>query len=150
MTFIPPFWSHSFDQAEPRRNPLQDRAVDVDFEDISGSSSQQPKIDKSTRAKQLSDAAEERGRELIKKNPMSGFLVMSMFLMGADWADEHPLSNYGSRAAWHEAQHEECRRILTESGASTPNNSNILFDSIVFAVFADGALWANENPAPTL
>lgn len=150
MTFIPPFWSPFSDRAERRRNPLQDRAVDVDFEDISESSTQQPKIDKSTRAKQIADAAEERGRELIKKSPMSGLLVMSMFVMGADWADEHPLSNYGNREAWLGAQHEECRRILTESGASTPNNKNILFESIIFAVFANGALWANENPAPTL
>lgn len=150
MTFIPPFWSHSFDQEERRRNPLQDRAVDVDFEDISESSTQQPKIDTSTRAKQIADAAEERGRELIKKKPMFGLLVASMFALGATWADEHPLSNYGSRKAWLVAQHEECLRILTESGASTPNNSDILFESIVFAVFADGALWANENPAPTL
>lgn len=150
MTFIPPFWSHSFDQAERRRNPLQDRAVDVDFEDISESSTQQSKIDKSTRAKQIADAAEERGRELIKKRPMSGLLVMTMFILGANWADEHPLSTYGSWAAWHEAQHEECRRLLTESGASTPNNKDILFESIIFVVFADGALWANGNPAPTL
>lgn len=150
MTFIPPFWSPFFDRAERRRNPLQDRAVDVDYEDISESSAQQPKIDKSTRAKQIVDAAEERGRELIKKSPMSGLLVMSMFFMGANWADEHPLLTYGSRAAWHEAQYEECRRLLTESGASTPNNKDILFESIIFAVFLDGALWANENPAPTL
>lgn len=34
MTFIPPFWSPFSDRAERRRNPLQDRAVDVDFEDI--------------------------------------------------------------------------------------------------------------------
>ncbi len=150
MTFIPPFWSPFFGRAEFRRNPLQERAVDVDFEDISESSTQQPKIDKSTRAKQIADAAEERIRELIKKSPMSGLLMASMFVVGATWADEHPLSNYGSRVAWHEAQHEECRRLLTESGASTPNNKDILFESIIFAVFADGALWANENPAPTL
>lgn len=125
MTFIPPFWSPFFGRAEFRRNPLQERAVDVDFEDISESSTQQPKIDKSTRAKQIADAAEERIRELIKKSPMSGLLMASMFVVGATWADEHPLSNYGSRVAWHEAQHEECRRLLTESGASTPNNKDI-------------------------
>lgn len=150
MTFIPPFWSHFFDPAERRRNPLQDRAVDVDFEDISGPSNQQPKIDKSARAKQIGDAAEKRVNNLIKESPMSALLMMSMFVVGANWADEHPLSAYDSRAAWHAAQHEELRRILTESGASTPNNKDILFESIIFAVFADGAIWANKNPAPTL
>ncbi len=150
MTFIPPFWTSCYDQAARRRNPLQERAVDVDFEDISESSTQQPKIDASTRAKQIADAAEERSRELIQKSPMFGLLMASMFVEGVTWADEHPLSNYGSRAAWRGAQHEECRRILTESGASTSNNKNILFETIIFAVFADGALWSNENPAPTL
>lgn len=145
MTFIPPFWSHFSDRAERRRNPLHNRAVDVDFEDISESSTQQPKIDKSTRAKQIADAAEERARKLIKESPMSGLLIMSMFVVGAIWADEHPLSTYDSRAAWFEAQLEECRRILTESGASTANNKDILFETLIFAVFADGARWANEN-----
>ena len=148
MTFIPPLWSPFFDRADCRRNPLHIRAVDVDFEDISESSTQQPEIDKSTRANQIADAAEERGRKLIKESPMSGLLIVSVFALGAIWADEHPLSTYGSRAAWHEAQHEECRRILTESGASIANNKDILFETLLFAVFADGALWANENPAP--
>lgn len=150
MTFIPPFWSHSFDQAERRRNPLQDRAVDVDFEDISESSTQQPKIDTSSRAKQIADVAEEQHRKLIEKNPMTGLLGMSMFVMGAQWADEHPLSTYDSRGAWLGAQHEECVRILTESGATTSNNKDILFEHLVFVMFAQGALWANEHPAPTL
>lgn len=82
----------------------------------------------------------------MEKSPISGLLHMTTFMVGANWADEHPLSNYKDRSDWMAAQHEEVQKIVNK----TSGNKDYLFEAIVFATFANGAIWANENPAPTL
>lgn len=132
---------------KPNNSKLQDRAEDISFEEVKESTTEQPKIDEAARAKQISKAIDERVSELVKKNPVGGLLSITAFSFGANWADEHPQSNYNDRTAWIAAQHEEVQKLLNGAHIS---KKDYLFEAILFATFADGAMWANENPAPTL
>ena len=130
--------------ADPHERKLQDSAEDVDFEDVKEEEKTQPEIDKEARAKQIAKAVEERVSDLLKKSPMTAILHMTTFIEGASWADEHPLSSYKNRTDWIAAQHAEVRDLMSK--ASIANEP--LFEAILFLTFADGARWANDNPAP--
>ena len=139
-------WPYFGSEPKTKNSQLQDRAEDISFEEVKESTTEQPKIDEQARAKQIAKAIDERVSELVKKSPTSGLLYTTAFILGANWADEHPQSNYNDRTAWIAAQHEEVQRLV--KGAST--SKDYLFEAILFATFADGAMWANDNPAPTL
>lgn len=131
---------------ETKKSKLQDRAEDISFEEVKESTKEETKIDEDARARQISKAVQERMSDLLKKHPISGVLAMSMFLSGAYWADNHPLPSYKSRADWMKAQYDEVQRLVNKASIS----KDYLFEAILFATFADGAMWANDNPAPTL
>ncbi len=133
---------------KPKKNNLQDRAEDIAFEEIKETSKAQPKIDEKARAGQIANAVESRSREIVMKNPITGLLVISLFVYGAKWADEHPISTFDSRAEWVSAQRDEVQRILDEAKGDKPKD--LLFEVAAFAMFHDGAVWADEHPAPTL
>ena len=139
----------SMDYASQRVRAVDSNIEDVQFEDVTEDKThKKPEIDKDARARQLVDAVDERVKSLAEKSPHSALLVSAMFVMGADWADEHPLSDFADRSAWICAQRNEVKRILSEAPISkTPD---ILFEMLTFVTFADGASWANEHPAPTL
>lgn len=150
-TFTGDFRSFMGFSPKPHNSKLQDRAEDISFEEVKvetkeQQTKEQPKIDEPARAKQIAKAIDERVSELVKKSPSSGLLYITAFIAGANWADEHPRSNYNDRTAWIAAQHEEVQRLV--KGASI--SKDYLFEAILFATFADGAMWANDNPAPTL
>ncbi len=148
MCFNPFSGSHwSFFGSEPKtkNSKLQDRAEDISFEEVKESTTEQPKIDEKARAKQIADAVDARLSDLVQKNPMAGLMYVTSFITGANWADEHPLSNYNDRTAWLEAQHDEVQKLVKRASIN-----DRLFETILFATFADGAMWANDNPAPTL
>lgn len=147
MGFINPFSKTGWPfigVTEPHERKLQDSAEDVDFEDVKEDEKTQPEIDKEARAKQIAKAVEERVSDMLNKNPMAGVLYMTTFIEGASWADEHPLSSYKSRTDWFEAQRAEVGKLL--NGASV--TKDFFFEAILSATFADGARWANDNPAP--
>lgn len=133
-------------ELKTKKSKLQDRAEDISFEEVKESAKEQPKIDKKKRAEQICKAVEEKISGLMEKSPISGLLHMTTFMVGANWADEHPLSNYKDRSDWMAAQHEEVQKIVNKASG----NKDYLFEAIVFASFSNGAIWANENPAPTL
>lgn len=131
-----------------KQSGLQDRAEDIEFEEVKESASGRPKIDQRARAEQISKAVAELTGELKTKDPIFGLFRAILFISGAEWADSHPLSEFGSHVAWVSAQQGEVRRMLMDSKANTDKDH--LFEAILFATFARGAIWANENPAPTL
>lgn len=133
-------------ELKTKKSKLQDRAEDISFEEVKESSKKQPKIDEKKRAEQIGKAVEEKISGLMEKSPISGLLHMTTFMVGANWADEHPLSNYKDRSDWMAAQHEEVQKIVNKASG----HKDYFFEAIVFATFADGAMWANDNPAPTL
>lgn len=133
-------------ELKTKKSKLQDRAEDISFEEVKESSKKQPKIDEKKRAEQICKAAEEKTSGLMEKNPISGLLHMTTFMVGANWADEHPLSSYKYSSDWMAAQHEEVQRLVNKASG----HKDYLFEAIVFATFANGAMWANDNPAPTL
>lgn len=139
-------WPFFSSEPKTKNSKLQDRAEDISFEEVKESTTEQPKIDKEARAKQISKALAERVSELMGKSPTSGLLYMTAFISGANWADEHPQLNYNDRTAWIEAQREEVQRLVKRASIT----KDYLFEAILFATFADGAMWANDNPAPTL
>ncbi len=144
-TFAGDFRSFMGFSPKPHNSKLQDRAEDISFEEVKEETKEQPKIDEKARTKQIADAVDARLSDLVKKNPMAGLMYITSFITGANWADEHPLSNYNDRTAWLEAQHDEVQKLV--KGASIKDH---LFEAVLFATFADGAMWANDNPAPTL
>lgn len=138
-------WPFFGSEPKTKNSKLQDRAEDISFEEVKESTTEQPKIDEKARAKQIADAVDARLSDLVQKNPMAGLMYVTSFITGANWADEHPLSNYNNRTAWLEAQHDEVQMLVKKASIK-----DRLFETILFATFADGAMWANDNPAPTL
>ena len=135
----------SFGSASTR--PLHDIAVDVTYEEVK-SEPKKPQIDTAARTEQISRVAMSKYGDIIEKNPMSALLVTSLFLAGALWADEHPVSEFGSEKAWLSAQRNEVDNMLEIS----PNEKKRDAFSVMMynALFYQGAKWANDNPAPTL
>lgn len=129
-----------------KKSNLQDRAEDISFEEVDESTNEQPKIDEKKRVEQIGKAVEEKMSGLMEKSPIAGLLHMTTFIVGANWADEHPLSSYKDHSDWMAAQYEEVQKLVNKASG----HKDYLFETIVFATFANGAMWANENPAPTL
>lgn len=151
MKFYPfndPRWPFHGCASKNKQSGLQDRAEDIEFEEVNEPASGRPKIDKKARAEQISIAVEELLGELKTKDPIFGLFRAILFISGAEWADEHPLSEFGSHVDWVSAQQGEVRRMLMDSEAN--KDKDPLFEAILFTTFARGAMWANENPAPTL
>lgn len=152
MSFIPPFPRFHrpfFDAASSKKkNMFQEHAEDVDFEGVKESAKKQPKIDELARAKQLAKAAEEVGKKYFEQDPMFGMLVVSTFITGARWADEHPASSYGNKSDWRLALRDEIDRLQTM--VHDNGSKDILFEIAITTLFLNGASWANDNPAPTL
>lgn len=149
MSFNPFRWSLSDLpdlKLNTKKSNLQDRAEDISFEEVKESTNEQPKIDKEKRAEQICKAVEEKMSGLMEKSPIAGLLHMTTFIVGANWADEHPLSSYKDLSDWMAAQYEEAQKLVNKASG----HKDYLFEPIVFATFANGAIWANDNPAPTL
>lgn len=149
MNFNPFFdacWLFSGNPHKTKKSKLQDRAEDTSFEDVKESAEEQPKIDKATRDKQVAEAAESFSKELFEKSPGSGLLLRMTFLMGAQWADEHPRSNYNNVTEWLADANDEIDRML--SGACPDGDKDMFVDMVIFSSFLKGASWANDNPAP--
>ncbi len=143
--FIPPRWD--FFGPVGQKNYFQDNAEDVSYEDVT-EPSKKPVIDHEARAAQIAAAMSEQTSDIMTKSPIAGLLVGSMFVAGATWADEHPISEFKSRAEWISAQLKEVEKMQTVADSSARND--LMFSMILFGTFSKGADWADKHPAPTL
>lgn len=123
---------------------IRKEVEDVQYEDVT-ESSKKPEIDKERRARQLADAMLAESRDIMYKSPAAGLAVASLFLNGAMWADEHPLSSFRSRAEWFSAMYSA---VADENRAVRDSTAPSSFDLVARAVFSRGADWATEHPAP--
>lgn len=125
---------------------LKDLAEDVSFEEVKEPAKKT--IDKAARTKQLADEIQSKTSDLMKQNPIQALHVVVMFSAGAHWADEHSVSDFPTTAERNAAMRKEITRMLEV--ANEKGERNIMFDAISTALFANGAHWADENPAPTI
>lgn len=123
---------------------IRKEVEDVQYEDVT-EPSKTHEIDKERRARQLADAMLAESMDIMYKSPVAGLNVASLFLHGAMWADEHPLSSFQSRAEWLAAMYSAVDDLNRHIGDSTAPTS---FDFIARALFSKGADWAAEHPAP--
>lgn len=126
---------------------LKDLAEDVPFVEVE-EPSKKPQIDTKARAEQVSKASREKVSEFMEKSPVAALHVLIMFSAGAQWADEHPESDFNNRPERVSALRTEVDTML--AGASGSNDRDFMFDAISYAIFADGVHWADKHPAPTL
>ncbi len=128
---------------------LSDVAEDVPFEEVKSEHTKaQPQIDKVARGAQVSAEAMSRFEPLMEKDPMFALMVSVIFSAGAKWADKHPVSEFGSVEAWKAAQRKKTADMLNEIPAAKRADAFIVM--LHHAMFAEGAQWAVETPAPTL
>lgn len=123
---------------------IRNEVEDVQYEDVT-EPSKTPEIDKERRARQLADAMLAKSRDIMYKSPAEGLSVASLFLYGAMWADEHPLSSFRSEAEWFSAMYSAVADVNRAVRDSTASSS---FDFVARAVFSSGVYWATEHPAP--
>lgn len=117
---------------------------DVQYEDVT-EPSKTPEIDKERRARQLADAMLAESRDLMYKSPAAGLSVALLFLNGATWADEHPLSSFRSRAEWFSAMYSAVDDLNRAVGVPTDSSAS---DFIARTLFSRGVDWAVGHPAP--
>lgn len=135
-----PNFSDFFKASGFRREEVED----VQYEDVT-EPSKTPEIDKERRARQLADAMLAEARGFMYKSPAAGLTVATLFMHGATWADEHPLSSFQSRGEWLAAINSAVDDLNRDAGGSTPHTSS---DFIVRTLFSRGVDWAVEHPAP--
>lgn len=131
-----------------RKTRSQERAEDVTFTDIFDSPDNTPKIDRNARARQLSDAIGKRATDLAKSDPIAALSFVTLFSAGAHWADKNPVCKFLNRKAWIDAQRAEVNKLIENSSANS--SPDLVFETVLLAMFAEGANWADNNPAPTL
>lgn len=134
---------------ETKKSNLQDRAEDIEFEEIKDSEHSQPKIDSRTREIRMMEAAEVATKEISDKVPMVGIALQSLFLLGATWADEHPVSNYADRSGWINDMGNEIKSI-NDNARKSSEKFNPVAEVIHRSFFTQGALWAIDNPATSI
>lgn len=128
---------------------LSDIAEDVPFEEVKSEPTKaRPQIDKVARAAQVSAEVMSRFETLMEKDPINALLVSVLFSDGAKWADKHPVSEFGSVEAWKAAQRKKVADMLNEIPAAKKADAFIVM--LHHAMFAEGAQWAIEIPAPTI
>lgn len=121
---------------------------DVDFEEVKSEPAKaQPQIDNVARYAQVSAEAMSRFESLMKEDPMSALLVSVIFKSGAKWADKHPVSEFGSVDAWKAAQRKKVTDMI--NGIPAEKKVDPFIVMLHHAMFAEGAQWAIETPAPT-
>ncbi len=106
------------------------------------------RLTKVARGAQVSAEAMSRFEPLMEKDPMFALMVSVIFSAGAKWADKHPVSEFGSVEAWKAAQRKKAADMLNEIPAAKRADAFIVM--LHHAMFAEGAQWAVETPAPTL
>lgn len=117
---------------------------DVQYEDVT-EPSKTPEIDKERRARQLAEAMLDEARGIMYKSPATGLTVASLFMHGATWADEHPLSSFQSRGEWLAAINSAMDDLNRAVGVPTAHSAS---DFIARTLFSRGVDWATEHPAP--
>ncbi|MBD5243161.1 MAG: hypothetical protein HDS60_03635 [Barnesiella sp.] len=144
-----PFNDHYFFSGSSYRDYCYVRKdiEDVDFEDIT---QEQPKhqIDEKARNAQITKEVNTRFADLFERNPMAAGIVSCLFILGADWADQHPVSEFSSVAAWSAAIMQEADNLMKD--LPEEKELNPLFRMAMSSVFYLGANWAKEHPAPML
>ena len=143
-------WSNPFHYHSPffrsaRKNRLHDRAEDVAFEDVSEQANE-PTIDEKARAAQIAAAVLKETEDIMRKSPMSGLLVATLFVSGAKWADDNPAAKFSSKAERMSAMSKEVEEMQRKAEPSS--RIDLMFSVVLFSVFSKGAFWADENPAP--
>lgn len=134
---------------EPQKSKLQDRAEDVEFEEIKGSEHSQPKIDSRTREFRMMEAAEAATKGISAQIPLAGIAMKGLFLIGAMWADKHPVSNYADRSGWMDDMGNEIKSINDRTRKSSGEFDPVI-ELITSSYFTKGAFWAIDNPATSI
>lgn len=148
MTFNP-FNDHYFFSGSSYRGycHLRNDIEDVDFEDIT---QEQPKhqIDEKARNAQITKEVNTRFADISERNPMVAAIESGLFILGANWTDQHPVSEFGSVAAWSIALTREADNLMKD--LLEEKELDPLFRKTMCLVFYLGAYWAKEHPAPML
>ncbi|MBD5258444.1 MAG: hypothetical protein HDS52_07145 [Barnesiella sp.] len=126
-------------------NSRNNNVEDVDFEEVKPEP-EMPSIDKAFRTEQIIAEAYIRYRVLMPNDPKGTLLMSRLFAGGAEWADEHPVTEFDSKSARLLAAKDEVYLILTQA---IPRDTPPPFALLLYALFFDGIYWADEHPAPT-
>ena len=140
-----PFHFHSPSVRSDRKSRLHDMAEDVAFEDVSEQANE-PTIDEQARADQIASAVLKETEDIMRKSPMSGLLVATLFVSGAKWADDNPAAKFSSKAEWMSAMSKEGEEM--QSKAEPSSRKDMMLSIFLFSIFSKGAFWTDENPAP--
>ncbi|MDE7136607.1 MAG: hypothetical protein K2N91_08230 [Muribaculaceae bacterium] len=128
---------------------LSDIAEDVPFEEVKSEQTKtQHKIDEVARGAQVSAVTMSRFGSFLEKAPMTALLLAVIFSAGAKWADQHPVSEFGGIEEWRAAQRKKIADMINELPDERKADAFIVM--LHHAIFAEGAQWAIETPAPTI
>lgn len=124
---------------------FKDNAEDVPFEEVKYPAKERV-IDEHARAAQIADAVLKETEDIMRKSPISGLLVASLFVSRAKWSDDNPVSKFSSDAERTSAMAKEVEQM--QNAAEPSVRGDLMFSMILFMAFSKGAKWADQNPAP--
>lgn len=143
--FLNPFHGRwPFFGATDKKFHLRELAEEVPFEELH--ETEKKAIDMTARAAQIAKELESKTSALLERSPFYALHVIAMFKAGATWADEHPVSDFNNRAERAAAMRNQLKNMLEGANAA----DDYMFEALSYAIFADGAHWADNNPAPTI
>lgn len=139
--FIPP---HLFG-ASSNRNNVNNPIEDVQFEGIKSQSRAKPHAYSEYRIRQIEDAAMDEYKDFPDSNPMCKLMMVGLFILGAKWVDENPVSNFRNEVDWLGAQKNHIANEL-QPDPTKESGSPSLTRLLIYTLFGTGADWARKHP----